>query len=219
MTGIPYCYPPPFILLALAVFSPWGTAAAQDASLMQQHQALLAERDKLAGNVRVLENEVRLSREKRPYLVVNLPSKEIILKVHGLALKHISTVEVRRMGSSDCTTGAAVLEYFETDRVPKIRATGETDPANVIDVSDMPQSYELGFRSEDRLVSIYVRPASSTVLSKAWLAVSNMFASGGYAVRRVFGFKRPAYRLLLLPQDAQALFWALDKGSPAMFYL
>ena len=81
----------------------------------------------------------------------------------------------------------------------------------------MPQGYELGFGSGDRSVTLFIHPVPSTLMARTWLNVSETFQSGSYAVMQVVGFRQPSYRLLLLPEDAQALYWAVDKGCPAIF--
>ena len=204
------------ILLPVVVFPHWGAAKAQDAALERRYLELIQERDQLSRSVRIMQDEVRLSEDKHLYLVIDFRSKQVLLKVHGLPVKRISPLEVRKLGKSGCSTGATILEHFESVRPPRISSSGQPSGEKVVEVSDMPQAYELGFGSGDRSVTLSIRPVPSTLMARAWLKVSATFQSGGQAMMQAVGFNRPAYRLVLLPEDAKALFWAVDKGCPAI---
>lgn len=206
----------PLILLLVVALSHWGEAKAQDAALQEQYLRLIQEREQLSRSVRIMQDEIRLSKDKHLYLVVDFRSKQMLLKVHGLHLKRIPVVDVRKLGGRDCSTGATILEHFENARTPRISASGSPDAEKVVEVSDMPQAYELGFGSGDRSVTLSIRPVPSTLMARTWLNVSATFQSGSYAVMRAVGFRRSSYRLLLLPEDARALYWAVDKGCPAI---
>ena len=202
---------------ALLGFLYAGSAGMQASTLQQDYLRLLQEREQLSLRVKVMEQEVRLSKDKHLYLVVDLRSKQILLKMRGLVLKRISVLDVRKIGSSDCSTGTAILEESDSRKTPRILTPGNPDAVDIIDISDMPQVYEFTFRSSDnRSVALSVRPVPSTLLARAWLYVSEAFQFGSYAVMWVFGFSHPSYRLLLLPEHAQALYWAVEKDTPTI---
>ncbi len=207
----------PLTLLAMAALAPGGTVAAQNPLPDQEYRSLLAERDRLARDARVLEAETRLAQQKRVYLVADLRSGALILKVHGMVVKEFHPVEIRRMGRLDCTTGVAVLEQFEeATPTSAVAAPGASETEASVEITDMPQSFQLGFRAGEQITSFSIRPALGTPVSRAWQRISAAFASGGSAAMQAVGFKSPSYRLTLLPDDARELFWALEKGTPAI---
>ncbi len=204
------------ILLLVAVLPHGSAAKAQGSASEKQYLGLIQERDQLSRSVKLLQDEVRLSRGKHLYLVVDFRSKQMLLKVDGLLLRRIPVADVRKLGNSGCSTGATVLEYFENARTPAVSAGGSPDAEKFVEVSDMPQSYELGFGSGDRSVTLSIRPVPSTRMARTWLSVSATLQSGSYALMRAVGFRRASYRLLLSPEDARALYWAVEKGCPAI---
>lgn len=203
-------------LAALAILWSPIPSAAQPASLEQQRLELLAERDRLSREVRILEAELSLSEQKRPYLVADFHSRELILKVHGLAVKRVAAAEVRKLGGPVCTTGVTTLDRFDAVEIPKIDPTSESGSETSVALSDMPRSYELGFLADGQSVSLQIHPAPTTALSRTWTRVSTAFASGGRTLLQALGYKQPVYLWLIQPEDAQALFWALEKGSQAI---
>lgn len=194
-----------------------GSAGVQASTLQQDYLRLLQEREQLSRNVTVMEQEVQLSNDKHLYLIVDLRSKQILLKMRGIVLKRISVLEVRKLGGSDCSTGTVILEESDSRKTPRILPPGSPDAVDIIDVSDMPQVYEFSSRSSDnRSVALSVHPVPATLLARTWLHVADAFQSGSYAVKWVFGFRQPSYRLLLSPEHAQALYWAVEKDTPAI---
>lgn len=194
-----------------------GSAGMQAFTPQQDYLRLLQEREQLSRNVRVVEQEIRLSKGKHLYLVVDLQSKQILLKMRGIALKRIPVFGVRKVGTSDCSTRTVILEESDSQITPRILPPGRPDAVDIVDVSDMPQAYKFGSRSgDDSSVALSVRPVPATLLARTWLHVVDAYQSGSYAVMRVLGPRHPSYRLLLSPEHAQSLYWAVEKGTPAI---
>jgi hypothetical protein len=210
------CIPRPLVVVAVAVFSAWFNAAAQEPSLEAQYLELLKERDELTRKVRVLRDESELAGQKRPYLVIDLQSKQLTLRVQGLAVKSIPLADVRRMGRRDCASGVTVLEEFEAPRAPKLEATGEPAPEVTVAVSDMPQAYNLGFAAGEEFVNLSIRPVPESIIAETWLAISAGFSYTSGALGQAVGLTGPSYQLLLPAEDAQALFWSIEKGTQAI---
>jgi len=204
------------LMLPVAVYFHWSAAMAQDDALEKQYLDLVKQREQLSRSVRLLHEETRLSQDTHPYLVVDLRAQQMILKGHGLPMKQIALLKVQKLGRLACSTEAAFLAPDENAQSIKLSSSEGSDPEKLISVSDMPQAYDLAFGRGDRAVTLSIRPASSTLLGRAWLNVSARFQSGGYAVVQAFGSDRPAYRLILSPEDAQALYWAIEKGWPTL---
>ena len=113
-------------------------------------------------------------------------------------------------------SGIAVLEKFAAPPAPGAPAPDATGTVKNVAVTDVPQAYRLGFVAGDRFVELAIRPAPATAAGKAWLGISGALSSGAWAVWQAFGSRTASYRLVLAPEDAQALFWALEKGSSAI---
>jgi hypothetical protein len=200
----------------IAVLFAWANLTAQEPSLEEQYLELLKERDTLSLQTQLLRDESALAKKKGIYLVIDLPSKELLLKVQGLTVKRIPLVEARRMGRRNCASGAAVLEGFEAPKAPKLEATGEPAPEIAVDVSDMPQAYDLGFDVGEETVNLSIRPIPESLPAKAWLAMSAWFSYASGALGQATGFTGPSYQLLVPAEDAQALFWSIEEGTPAI---
>lgn len=203
--------------IALLSFFYAGSGGIQASALQQDYLRLLQEREQLSQNVKVMQQEVQLSKDKHLYLVVDLRSKQILLKMRGIVLKRISVLDVRKIGSSDCSTGTVILEESDSRKTPRILRPGSPDAVDIIDVSDMPQVYEFSPRPSDNgSVVLSVRPVPSTLLARAWLHLSEAFQFGTHSLMQTFGFGHPFYSLLLLPEHTQALYWTVEKDTPAI---
>ncbi len=203
-------------LTCALVFAFDAFALAQETSLERQYLDLLRQRDVLAHANLVLHEEIRLSADKKPYLVVDFRAKELVLKVHGQSIKRFPVTDLLPVGTLPCVTGAAVLDQFEGFVPPVVPLGGVENLDLVVELRDMPQSYDLGFQTEADVVVVSVRPAPAGTVARARERISEAFLSGGYVAGRLIGVRRSAYRILLPPEDAQALFWVLEKGSSAI---
>jgi len=213
-----------FLLLTSLLSSLAAPAHALDDELLVQNTLLQAEYD--------------LARKKEVYLYLNLDKNQFDIRSSGMTISTISIQEIQTWGP---LPEPGLHRVADKDRVPprekiQIPAPGGEEAAKpaappsaptappvvkkfavqATEVTDMPSHYTLWLEGGGRLAIKSFHPASK---KKELLAqrFARLFWKFSHAFKAPFQhYKQEPFTELLLilsPEDAQRLYWALPVGS------
>lgn len=201
--------------LLLLALSGWpslsGSAAGAASSDERDELAFVREAN------RVLEEEIKLASTPQIYLLLDLSARSLTIKGRGIELHRIEVLSWDASGGDTRWNGPYRLRARPSVERPKIRPIpGKeqgTEPAEPINVNDMPAEYLLQF---DPGLLVNVGPP---VGEQPWLWTRNRLREGWRRLSAWIGRNgtEPAPRVLrlTLPQDqARSLAWSVTDGMP-----
>lgn len=179
----------------------------------------------------LLQAEYELAKSNRPYLLIDLPERQLLFKVSGLTVARWGIVAYRSWGNP-ATPGAAMLtgkhsldEPERTVRVAALAPAEGAEPAaaptaaelETLELDDMPARYRLQFDSGLR---ISVRPTSDgwggrlqRLLATPFWYLSRPLISDWNFLK---GSPYNELALSLAEQDARKLYWACMDACPCL---
>jgi hypothetical protein len=173
-------------------------------------------RNAVQERVSVMEREIQIIKNGRLYLLVDLRTGEILLKIRGSILKRIPVRVAVASDRAACHSGAGVLTEKNAASQPA-RPTGGTE-LDALQVGEMPKEYALHFSCERHTnIAVFVSP-----LRGPWRNRVSAFSDGiVYRLRSLTSVvgnpDEVRYQLYLKPEDAQELYWSLSTGDFALF--
>lgn len=189
--------------LLIGADQPAATAPPQDLLLLQ-------------SLTRTLEEEIKLASKPQPYLLLDSAQSVFLLKSRGLILRRFPILAWQAVGDSP-PPGVVRLRARPPITRPKIQP-GQDSTEHPIDVSDMPMEYLLVF-DHDLVIEI-LPPLTERPwywIRRKWLNGWNRFQSWmGQDSGREFPAASPRMSLVLAPEEAQSLAWAVTEGMPLL---
>lgn len=197
--------------------------------------------DKLIVENTLLRAEYDLARKKEVYLFLNLAKKQFDIRASGMTISSIGIIEIRPWGPLPEPGLHLIADKDRVPDRDKIQipppggeevATKPVEPTAPVDptappvvkkfevqateVSDMPSNYSLRLEGGGLLV-IKSFPAASNRKGLLAQRFEKMLWKFSHALKAPFQHykKQPFTELLLIlsPEDAQRLYWALPVGS------
>ncbi len=178
-----------------------------------------------------LEAELQLAKTSHVYLVIDTETREISLRVRGMALKTWVAADMRAWGRPAGVTSLKLVKrtgWSAQDRInltPGIKPEEKKDDkpkdigADVLELEDMPTRY--AFHMENGL-KIVVKQRPKGILGKTGGAFAGMGQAFGRSVKVLWsairGREFSEMRILFKDgKDAQALFWSTPEGTSILF--
>lgn len=185
-------------------------------------------------DARVLEAEIKIARNPKPYFVVDARDSTVRIKAAGVALK---TIPIRRMIAWGDAVPPTPLRLNQKSTLiepkrpiinpnaAKKQTAGEdrlasdaaADVLDALEVKDMPTRFRLEL---DQGIHVTVRPAPDGIVAwgREWAYSAAWYLSRPLATvwSRARGKPYAALYLRVAPQDARALYWACANGSEVL---
>lgn len=190
------------------------------ASASEQPSLIDLERDNS-----LLQAEYDLSKNGKPYLLVDLQEQRLQLKVNGLPLEQWHIDGYRSWGYPSAMP-AVVLEsrssLGEPERDVQIVRSGESAKPSeqtfkALELEDMPRAYRLRLANG---TVISVRPTAGNWIAKlyrsfsvpAWYLSRPLISSWNFLRRSPYN----ELALVMPTEDARRLYWAFSEGTPCL---
>ena len=173
----------------------------------------------------LLKEELALAKTPFLYFIFDLGNRNLLLKSRGMILREWKIEKVQWWGGLTPLQAVPLAKKSTLfpPRREKIRP-GESDEGEfeleAMELKDMPASYVLVMEGGP---VIYIRPKGDDFFSRLgnirpllkwylWIPVKGLWQKA-----RKRGFSALNLRLAS-PQDAQALYWAMQEGGKSLFY-
>jgi hypothetical protein len=201
----------------------------------------------LPAENRLLEEEIKLSKDGKPYIIIDLESGGILLKVKGLALRNFPVESWRLWGgaadlrplllSGRKATREPERPELRPDAAPAPGAPPKPEPApappppptdpakpkdpdlEALELRDMPIEYLLDLEDGTRIMVKNAPVGWKEKLGHWWYRAKWWVGAPWQTIR--LAMRQEHYRamsMILKPEDAQALYWAFPEGTPCIIY-
>jgi hypothetical protein len=186
-----------------------------------------------AWKKKLLQTELELAKKGSVYTVLDLPSRQLTLKIKGLALKefHFSDLSTSKKNAPSGAAHRLIKKHPPTPtiekKIPPVDAADPTDNSEpevsallatesvFVSVADMPSRYRLYFE-DGMMISIIptLQECDCGRIEKGLRLVKETALSLSWEAGRLVVDRRfPDLSLTLSEEEAQALFWSLAEGS------
>ncbi len=179
---------------------------------------------------RLLSLELPLAKKSVLYAVFHLPARSIQIKIRGEVLREFKILSVETHHPWDPPVQKRTVEHCgisnTPDRViinpPKKdgKEDEEADTGTIVEeklddsfeIDDMPDFYSLEL-DDGSLLLVLPRTESHLRIGER---VSNAFVKAAFFAKRLRAFRSPSATIILEPQDARSLYWALLNAPPIL---
>jgi hypothetical protein len=174
----------------------------------------------------LLQAEYDLARDGKPYLLIDLYERQLLLKASGLTLQSWQVDDFRRWGYPPSTAAATLVSKSSLDdpeRQVQVVNAAETrkevvsKPFNALELADMPSAYSMRLENGTNILVRSV-PVNWFAHISAGLAVSMEYLRRPLISSWNFLRSTPYNELALSmsEQDARMLYWAFNEGTPCL---
>ncbi len=182
----------------------------------------------LQADNQMLQDELRLSRNAKLYIIFDLRQQQCLFKASGVTVKQLPILQgsiygtlpemkVRKLTAKKSFLAPKRPEVKILDKNKKQKPVPAGDTLNALEINDMPGNYRLILDDGTRLL---VRAETSGF----WSAISRWWSDISGALIRMlqmfwhalFGKTYTEVILTIPLQDSRQLYWSFDEGAPCL---
>lgn len=182
----------------------------------------------LQADNQLLQDELRLARNPKLYIIIDLRQQQCLFKASGVTVRQLSILQgsihgalpemqVRKLTAkkSFLAPKRPAVQIIDKSKKPDTLPAG--DSLNALEITDMPGNYRLIFDDGTRiLVRAETSGFWSTISRWASDMAGNIIRVFQMLWRALFGKTYTEVVLTLSLQDARQLYWSFDEGAPCL---